>query len=353
MNSDTNPNYTEFTGNVSPLVPPPVATPPGLFVKWLNYVGALNGSNPSGGPPSPATVSIAAGRHDVDKVLGASVDWIDGSDPNQSGAAAQMLLHFTFDVNSCGHAIFSDFHVVGQASTNGVAFPRECDKSALTAQERVLEYMIWDLASCAGGTPPVSCTPRTCADQHIACGPAGDGCGGSLECGTCAAPQACGGGGVPSQCGGGGSCASKTCADQGISCGAAGDGCGNLLECGSCTTPQTCGGGGVPGRCGGGSECTPKTCIEQGLFCGPAGDGCGGVIQCGSCIAPQTCGGGGVYDQCGGGSTCTPETCADQHLACGPTGDGCGNLLQCGSCTAPETCGGAGVPGQCGGGIQR
>jgi hypothetical protein len=350
VNSDTNPNYTPFTGNVSRSVPPPVATPPGLFVEWLNYVGALDGANPAAAPPDPATVTIQAARHDVDGVLGSSVDWIDGTDPDQSGASARTLLHFTFDVNSCGHAIFSDFHVVNQVNTNGVVFPQECDKTALTAQGRVLEYMIWNLASCVGGTPPAGCTPRTCAEQQLTCGPAGDGCGGALDCGACAAPQTCGGGGVAARCGGGGACVPSTCAEEKIACGAAGDGCGNLLQCGSCVAPQTCGGGGVPGQCGGGSLCQPETCAKQNVTCGPSGDGCGGVVDCGKCVAPMTCGGGGVPGQCGGSGACTPQTCADQGIACGPTGDGCGNLVQCGPCVAPQTCGGAGVPGQCGGG---
>jgi hypothetical protein len=339
VNADTNPNYTPFTGDVSAAVP---ASGPGLFLDWLNGVGALNGANPSGAPPSPATVTIQAGRHDADKVLGASVDWIDGIDPNQSGSAAQTLLHFTFDVNGCGHAIFSDFHVANESGTNGVAFPDECDKNALTAQERVLEYMIWDLASCAGGVPPAGCTPRTCADQHIACGPAGDGCGGSLQCGACASPQTCGGGGTPGHCGGG-SCAPKTCADQGIACGAAGDGCGNLLQCGACAAPQTCGGGGAPGQCGGGGDCAPTSCAQQGLACGPTGDGCGGVLACGTCPAPQTCGGGGVPGQCGGTNACVPATCASQGLQCGAAGDGCGNLLACGTCPPGAIC----VAGMC------
>jgi hypothetical protein len=30
----------------------------------------------------------------------------------------------------------------------------------------------------------------------------------------------------------------------------AGDGCGNTIDCGSCAAPMTCGGGGLPGVCG-------------------------------------------------------------------------------------------------------
>jgi hypothetical protein len=55
-------------------------------------------------------------------------------------------------------------------------------------------------------------------------------------------------GGMVGQCGP--SCVPRTCQQQNIACGPAGDGCGNLLDCGTCTSPDTCGGGGVPGQCG-------------------------------------------------------------------------------------------------------
>jgi len=45
-----------------------------------------------------------------------------------------------------------------------------------------------------------SCTPTTCSKLGIDCGPAGDGCGGLLECGTCVAPKTCGGGGTSGVC---------------------------------------------------------------------------------------------------------------------------------------------------------
>jgi hypothetical protein len=47
--------------------------------------------------------------------------------------------------------------------------------------------------------------------------------------------------------GGGGSCA--TCSSLGYNCGTASDGCGNTLNCGTCSSPQTCGGYG-PNVCG-------------------------------------------------------------------------------------------------------
>jgi hypothetical protein len=319
-----NPNDTDpfptgqpFTGNVSVNVP---TTSPGVFVQWLNVVGALANGNPGGAAPAAPTVTIDEGRHDVDKVLGASTEWIDGTDPAPPSASkSEMLLHFTFDMpigqtSQCGHAIYSDFHVNGTES-NGMTFPNECDSDALTAQERILEYMIWDLASCVPGPPPPSmCIPKSCADQHITCG-------------------------------------------------AAGDTCGNLIPggCGSCPTGQTCGGGGMSGVCTGSSTppgtCSPETCAQQGITCGPAGDGCGNAISggCGVCTPPETCGGGGVSGQCSTTQGCVPRTCAQVNVSCGPAGDGCGNLIPggCGTCTPPETCGGGGTPGQCGTSIAR
>jgi hypothetical protein len=46
-----------------------------------------------------------------------------------------------------------------------------------------------------------ACVPKTCAELGYNCGPAGNGCGGSLSCGTCTAPETCGGGGTASVCG--------------------------------------------------------------------------------------------------------------------------------------------------------
>lgn len=45
----------------------------------------------------------------------------------------------------------------------------------------------------------VACQPLTCAPNQ--CGTRADGCGGNLDCGTCAWPDTCGGAGVPGVCG--------------------------------------------------------------------------------------------------------------------------------------------------------
>jgi hypothetical protein len=110
----------------------------------------------------------------------------------------------------------------------------------------------------------------------------------------------CGGGGQPGICGATDlamGCMPRTCAQQGIQCGPAGDGCGGLLQCGSCPAGQTCGGGGTPGVCGGG--CVPRTCMQANANCGQLGDGCGGIIDCGMCTPPYICGVTGQANTCG------------------------------------------------------
>jgi len=210
------------------------------FGQWMELVGAATGTPPTFGITSP--------RQDFINPVAPSLTYVNAT---QNGT---FPLHYTFDTpwqaqSTCGRVIYSDFHVADLTSAG--TFPSECDATGLNAQEKALEYMIWDLGQCL--TPPVpTCTPLTCPQQNIDCGPAGDGCGNEIMCGTCTPPQTCGGGG-PGKCGHpeAGSCVPTTCQKLGIQCGPAGDGCGGLLQCGMCTAPQTCGGGGTPGKCGG------------------------------------------------------------------------------------------------------
>jgi hypothetical protein len=97
---------------------------------------------------------------------------------------------------------------------------------------------------CVAGACTTGCTPTTCAAQGKGCGPISDGCGGILQCGscpsgqTCSAANACVAGGTG---GGGGTCTPTTCQALGKSCGSVSDGCGNTLQCGSCPSGQICG----------------------------------------------------------------------------------------------------------------
>ena len=235
----------------------------------------------------------------------------------------------------------------------GVGLGTGCDSSTvLSGTSPPVEDMAGaDLANPGGG-----CGLVTCQSANATCGLIGDGCGGTIDCGSCASPATCGGGGVQFQCGGTSACtpisAAQACSALGANCGEASDGCGSTVSCGSCAAGQTCGGGGTAFQCGsgGGGTCTPLTCAMLGSNCGTIGDGCGGTLSCGTCATGMSCGAGGVAGVCGT-TTCTPRTCAQAGATCGYVGDGCGGIIGgaggpgCGSCTSPMICGGGGMAG--------
>lgn len=128
-------------------------------------------------------------------------------------------------------------------------------------------------------------------------------------------------------------CAPKTCAELGKTCGTLTDGCGNSLVCGNCPAPQLC----RPDN----TCCSPTSCEADGKDCGSMPDGCGASIECGSCTNGLECGGGnpGVANVCGNGPCTTQTTCAAEGKNCGVISDGCGKTLDCGACSGSEICG--------------
>ena len=88
--------------------------------------------------------------------------------------------------------------------------------------------------------------------MDIECGSAPDGCGNTLDCGSCPLGQACNAGKCP--------CSQATCAALGYTCGSFPDGCGGTLACGTCPAGQGCEGGAC--------VCAPQTCAELGYACG-------------------------------------------------------------------------------------
>jgi hypothetical protein len=174
---------------------------------------------------------------------------------------------------------------------------------------------------CLGSVCGAACVPISCASRGTECGVAGDGCGSILCCGSCDFPYQCNAL-TPGRCdlpltlaADAGSCVPRTCSSLGATCGTPGDGCGGTLHCGVCTAPEVCGGAGTH-RCGVIAE---AECGQIRAF--------GELLNCGGCPNGTTCGGGGPF-RCGVGS-CQPLTCAQQHAGPGITGDGCGGLIDC------------------------
>jgi hypothetical protein len=224
------------------------------FASWLKLVGAST---------VLGEIPVDVVRHDFNSVNSAAGTamgtpaqrWLSANNPPFTGP-----LHYTFDTpiayapdpaptKQCGRVLYSDFHV-SDATAGGLSFPSECTDGPMTPQEKTLEFMLFDLASCVG--PPVGvCAPKSCAQLGYNCGLSGDGCddGVVLDCGTCPMGQTCGGGGV-GICGSS-TCVPLTCAQAGAECGIIGTGCGGTINCGSCPTGQACGGGGIANKCGG------------------------------------------------------------------------------------------------------
>jgi hypothetical protein len=194
---------------------------------------------------------------------------------------------------------------------------------------------------------------QACAEKQ--CGAEGDGCGGTIDCGSCPDGQACG---IerPFQCApvlvdSDDACPARiqTCVEVGAECGVIGNGCGGTIDCGGCAGGQLCGVEAAH-KCGAAPSCEPLepevACAEK---CGFVSNGCGvdiagGVIDCKvefPCPAGETCGGGGIPNECGsGGAVCRPldedEACADKE--CGVASDGCGGRYECGGCSGEESC---------------
>jgi len=148
---------TWTTGNASP--PPPLVVDVvtsfaagGDFRTWLAAVGALSGA-------TPPQISITAPHADLGALtLGSGTKlWLSSFSPATTQAVSvEMPIPLPPD-KSCGRVIFSDFHAPARAAPNAT-FPGECDSDmTLSAEEKALEFMLFELGSCAGPrvAPPI------------------------------------------------------------------------------------------------------------------------------------------------------------------------------------------------------
>lgn len=292
----------------------------------------------------------------------------------------------------CGRVTYSSFHVSEKGDDDGSSIEDLCDDRAdnpMDTQEKVLLYLLFDVAACTGDVPePPQCEPTP--DEEICdvpadgpnagmtpCGYHANGCGALRNCSEpvdpCDANEFCDDGFCVEV-----GCTPQTCASLGFECGTHSDGCSGILEC----EQDTCSAGGdcpdgcddtvVDQVCGlvnagtcGTPSCLPRDVCEVGddtdAVCGQLSNGCE-LVDCGGCPGALTCG-AVEANRCGEGE-CIPLTCDDLRadtvrfpdgIECGQLSDGCGGVALdldgtegCGTCEFPSSCNGDGAtPYQC------
>ena len=119
------------------------------LAQWLLNVGASTtlGILPLAQEANQTTVDSATGGV-------TSQRWIYAADRNP--AAVQYMSATTpIPGGTCGRVVLSDIHVSNggmnaMSDMPNVPFPRGCVTTALSPQEKALEFMLFDIASCVG-----------------------------------------------------------------------------------------------------------------------------------------------------------------------------------------------------------
>lgn len=109
---------------------------------WLQIVGAST---------TPGQIAISTIKHDFNGVNSPTQSWLT---LNSSG---NPVMQFVFDApvgqtgSQCGRVLFNEYHVENPtASPTNVAFPNECPATPMNAQEKLLEYSLFELTSTGG-----------------------------------------------------------------------------------------------------------------------------------------------------------------------------------------------------------
>ena len=167
-----------FTVNVNQSFPKGDA-----FAHWLQNVGAST---------TLGQLNVSQTRHDASGTDGGTTTWLSANNPtNNAGYSVQ---HLTFNTpynppplpdgdagTQCGRVVYSDFHVtasslVPNAQITGV-FPHDCAGGPMTAQEKALVFMLFDVSSCVQND---NVAPQVCKKSNELCQKNDDCCNGLL-----------------------------------------------------------------------------------------------------------------------------------------------------------------------------
>lgn len=138
-----NPATTAVPSDISTAFPKAVA-----MKDWLEKQNALEAGK----------LPLYDARHNVNAVGTTALDWISAVNPNDSGSKAVQYMTFNTPVGApedqlCGRVVYSTLHLAagqqgGVSDSAEEAFPTGCKTTDLTAQQKALEFMLFDLSSC-------------------------------------------------------------------------------------------------------------------------------------------------------------------------------------------------------------
>jgi hypothetical protein len=125
------------------------------FASWLQNVGAATGNTISLNQVDSDLMSLSP--------IGGGQRWIYTSQNSGGGTHPEHVRYFSVNTpiggnpppadagpdagpSYCGKAVYSDIHV--GAGQNASTVPTTCNTQPLTAQEKALEFLFFDLSSC-------------------------------------------------------------------------------------------------------------------------------------------------------------------------------------------------------------
>jgi hypothetical protein len=132
--------------------------------QWLQLTGAST---------TPGQMQINTLKHDLNGVIAPTQSWL----ALNSGTSADPhpVMQFVFDtpiaptgstVNQCGRVLYNEYHVENGSSSASQSFPSECNTGPMTPQEKLLEYMLFELTS-EGGQPSLAPLNQDFGSQAI------------------------------------------------------------------------------------------------------------------------------------------------------------------------------------------
>ncbi len=112
------------------------------FAQWLTNRAATDGPN---------QIKIHAPRNNVNTIVAPGTEWVYLPTDHVPQFITVDTPVGASDDKLCGKAAFSDLHVSSSGTgdkNNGNAWPTECATGDLTAQEKALEFLFFDLSAC-------------------------------------------------------------------------------------------------------------------------------------------------------------------------------------------------------------